>query len=66
MRVDVKVLADSAASLLYTEQEGVGSSVKSVTTMPQASTTQNTSYFHMVTYNSPTQLRQQRYFSTTF
>ena len=63
MRVDVKVSADSAASLLYTEHEGAGSSVKSVTTTPQASTTQNTSYFHMVTFNSPTQLRQRHYFS---
>jgi hypothetical protein len=68
MRVGVKVSADSAASLLYTEHEGAGSSVNSVTTMPQASTTQNTSYFHMVTYtpNSPMQLRQQHYFSSTF
>ena len=66
MRVDVKVSADSAASLLYTEYEGARSSVNSVTTMPQASTTQNTSYSHTVTYNSPTQLRQQHYFSSTF
>jgi len=64
--VDVKLSADSAASLLYTEHEGAGSSKKSVTTKSQASTTQNTSYFHMVTYNSPTQLGQQHYFSSKF
>jgi hypothetical protein len=66
MKVDVKVSADSACTLLYTKHEGAGSSVKPVTTMPQASTIQNASYFHMVTYNSPTQLQQQHYFSSTF